>query len=242
MTGVQLGAWGCDFPTPQRLAELVSTLLARTSVPRLRLSSLEPWDLEADFFSLWRDERLCRHLHLPLQSGSETVLKRMRRKTTPGSFAALVQSARAVIPDVAITTDIIAGFPGETEAEFSETLEFVKSMGFAGGHVFTYSARPGTPAARMHAQVRHETRKERNAALRAVLEESAHAYRSGFIGHTLPVLWEASSRLTEAGWVLEGLTDNYLRVTAVAPEARWNQFDDLQRPADGDGMKGIITT
>ncbi len=241
LTGVHLGSWGLDFPTPQRLGDLVSTLLARTSVPRLRLSSLEPWDLEADFFSLWRDERLCRHLHLPLQSGSETVLKRMRRKTTPGSFAALVQSARAAIPEVAITTDIIAGFPGETEAEFSETLEFVKSMNFAGGHVFTYSARPGTPAARMNSQVRHELRKERNAALRAVLEESAHAYRSRFIGHTLPVLWEASSTLTDAGWTLEGLTDNYIRVTAVAPEARWNQIDKVHLVStDGDGMKGKI--
>ena len=242
LTGVQLGSWGRTLPTPQRLAELVSTLLDHTSVPRLRLSSLEPWALEAGFFSLWRDERMCRHLHLPLQSGSGTVLKRMRRKTTPGSFAALVQSARAAIPDVAITTDIIVGFPGETEAEFSETVEFVKSMNFAGGHVFTYSARPGTPAARMNMQIRHETRKERNAVLRAVLEESALAYRSGFVGHTLPVLWEGSSRLTDAGWTLEGLTDNYLRVTSVAPEARWNQIDEVQLFAiDGDGMKGKIT-
>ena len=241
LTGVQLGAWGVDFATPQRLAELVATLLARTPVTRLRLSSLEPWNLEADFFSLWRDERLCRHLHLPLQSGSGSVLKRMRRKTTPASFAALVQAARAAIPGVAITTDIIVGFPGETEAEFAETLEFVKSMNFAGGHVFTYSARPGTPAARMHTQVRHEIRKERNAALRAVLEESAHAYQSNFIGQTSPVLWEASSRLTDAGWVLEGLTGNYLRVTAVAPQVRWNQIDDVQLVSiDGDGLKGII--
>ena len=241
LTGVQLGGWGTDFPTPQGLAELVSALLSHTSVARLRLSSLEPWNLDADFFSLWRDERLCRHLHLPLQSGSESVLKRMRRKTSPGAFAALVQAARAVIPEVAITTDIIAGFPGETEAEFSETLEFVKGMNFAGGHVFTYSARPGTPAARMNKQVRHELRKERNAALRAVLEESAQAYRSGFLGRTLPVLWEASSHMTEAGWELEGLTGNYLRVKAVAPQVRWNQIDEVELLAiDGDGMKGKI--
>jgi threonylcarbamoyladenosine tRNA methylthiotransferase MtaB len=241
LTGVQLGAWGGDFPAPQHLVELVSALLARSSVVRLRLSSLEPWNLETGFFSLWQDERLCRHLHLPLQSGSESVLKRMRRKTTPDSFAGLLQSARAAIPEVAITTDIIVGFPGETEAEFYETLEFVKSMHFAGGHVFTYSARPGTPAARMNTQVRYEVRKERNAALRAVLEESALAYRSGFIGHTYPVLWEASSRLTEAGWILEGLTDNYLRVSAVAPQARWNQMDNVELVSmDGDGLKGMI--
>jgi threonylcarbamoyladenosine tRNA methylthiotransferase MtaB len=242
LTGVQLGSWGRDFPDPQRLEELISTLLDRTSVPRLRLSSLEPWDLEAGFFSLWRDERLCRHMHLPLQSGSETVLKRMRRKTTPDSFAKLVQSARAAIPGVAITTDIIVGFPGETETEFSESVEFVKNMKFAGGHVFTYSARPGTPAARMHSQVRHEIRKERNAVLRAVLEDSAKAYRSGFLHFRLPVLWEASGQLTEAGWTLEGLTDNYLRVTAVAPAPRANLIDNVQLVSiEGDGMKGIIT-
>jgi len=242
LTGVQLGSWGHDLASPQRLEDLIATLLDHTSVVRLRLSSLEPWDLEVGFFSFWRDERLCRHLHLPIQSGSETVLKRMRRKTTPGAFAALVQSARAAIPEVAITTDIIVGFPGETEAEFSETVEFVKSMNFAAGHVFTYSARPGTPAARMNTQVRHETRKERNAILRAVLEESAHAYQAGFIGQTLPVLWEGSSRLTNAGWTLEGLTDNYLRVKAIAPEVRWNQINDVNLVSiDRDGMKGMIT-
>jgi threonylcarbamoyladenosine tRNA methylthiotransferase MtaB len=242
LTGVQLGSWGRDFPDPQRLEELISTLLDRTSVPRLRLSSLEPWEVQVDFFSLWRDQRLCRHLHLPLQSGSKTVLKRMRRKTTPGSFAALVQAARAAIPGVAITTDIIVGFPGETATEFSETVEFVKNMNFAGGHVFTYSARPGTPAARMHSQIRPEIRKERSAKLRAVLEDSARVYQSGFLHHRLPVLWEASTRLTEAGWTLEGLTDNYLRVIAVAPAPRWNRIDDVELVSmEGDGMKGIIT-
>ncbi|MGB8215288.1 MAG: tRNA (N(6)-L-threonylcarbamoyladenosine(37)-C(2))-methylthiotransferase MtaB [Anaerolineales bacterium] len=242
LTGVHLGSWGLDFPIPQRLADLVATLLARTSVPRLRLSSLEPWDLDADFFSLWQDRRLCHHLHLPLQSGSATVLKRMARKTTPDSFAALVESARSAIPGVAITTDLIAGFPGETEVAFSETLEFVKSMNFAGGHVFTYSARPGTPAARMNWQVRHELRKERNAALRAVLEASAYAYQARFIGHRVSVLWEAASTLSDAGWTMEGLTDNYIRVTAVVPERRWNQMDEVELVSiDKDGIRGKVT-
>ena len=242
LTGVQLGSWGLDLPTPLHLADLIFTLLSQTSVPRLRLSSLEPWDLDADFFSLWQDGRLCRHLHLPLQSGSRTVLKRMRRKTTPGSFAALVQAVRVAIPEVAITTDIIAGFPGETETEFSETLEFIKAMNFAGGHVFTYSARPGTPAARMSMPIRREIQKERNAAMRAMLKESAHAYLARFIGLTLPVLWEASSKLTDAGWTLQGLTDNYIHVTAVAPDARWNQIDEVHMVSiDGDEIKGKIT-
>jgi threonylcarbamoyladenosine tRNA methylthiotransferase MtaB len=241
LTGVHLGSWGQDFPAPQHLYDLVSVVLTRTSIPRLRLSSLEPWDLEADFFSLWQDGRLCRHLHLPLQSGSETVLKRMARRTTPGSFAALVQAARTTIPEVAITTDVIVGFPGETEAEFSETLDFIKSMNFAGGHVFSYSARPGTPAARMKAQVPHEIRKERNAILRAVFTETARDYRQNFIGQKLPVLWESTDQLSDLGWQLEGLTDNYIRVKAVAPEPRWNQLDSVElKENETDGLRGLI--
>jgi threonylcarbamoyladenosine tRNA methylthiotransferase MtaB len=241
LTGVHLGSWGLDLPSPRHLADLISTLIARTSVPRLRLSSLEPWDLDADFFSLWQDGRLCRHLHLPLQSGSGTVLRRMARKTTPGSFAALVQAARLAIPELAITTDVIAGFPGETEAEFSETLEFINAMNFAGGHVFSYSARPGTPAARMNNQVELAIRKERNAILQALFKETARSYRLQFIGRKFPVLWEATGQLSDLGWQLEGLTDNYIRVKAVAPEPRWNRLDSVELIENGtDGLRGLI--
>ncbi len=111
--------------------------------------------MQPDFFQLWQDPRLCRHLHLPLQSGCAATLRRMARKTTPESFAELVAAARLAIPDIAITTDIITGFPGESEVEFQESLAFVRQMHFAGGHVFTYSARPGTAAARLPDQVPH---------------------------------------------------------------------------------------
>ncbi len=189
LTGVHLGSWGHDFPTQDHLHSLIQAILADTDVPRLRLSSLEPWDLDEAFFELWSESRLCRHLHLPLQSGSATTLKRMARKTTPANFANLLATTRQVIPQVAITTDIITGFPGESQAEFSESLEFVQSMQFAGGHVFTYSARPGTAAARMPAQVPHEQRKERNTQMRAILELAQQHYQSGFLGQVLPVLW-----------------------------------------------------
>ncbi|HJR80903.1 MAG TPA: MiaB/RimO family radical SAM methylthiotransferase [Anaerolineales bacterium] len=237
LTGVHLGSWGYDFNL--HLKYLIKAILRETDVPRLRLSSLEPWDLDADFFSLWSDKRLVPHLHLPLQSGCESTLKRMARKTTPDSFRELVIAARTAIPDVAITTDIIAGFPGETEDEFAESLAFVREMNFAGGHVFTYSPRPGTGAAKMKGQVKPEIRKQRNHILHDALEESARAYRQKFLGQILSVLWESVSEVGDWGWQMEGLTENYLRVQAFAPSPRWNQIDKLKLIAEvGDKLTG----
>lgn len=239
LTGVHLGSWGQELG--QHLRDLVKALLHETDVKRLRLSSLEPWDLDADFFSLWNDKRLMPHLHLPLQSGSESTLKRMARKTTPGSFRELVHAARAIMPDVAITTDIIAGFPGETDDEFSETLEFVQEMSFSGGHVFSYSPRPGTGAAKMRGQVKPEVRKRRNRILQEAIEESAKSYRESFIGETMSVLWESTTEYGEYGWRMEGWTGNYLRVSAVAPSPRWNELDEVTLVEIQDGvLKGII--
>lgn len=241
LTGVHLGAWGSDFSPPQHLSDLISALLARTSIPRLRLSSLEPWDLDAGFFLLWHDPRVCRHLHLPLQSGSASVLKRMARKTTPEKFAALMESARSAIPEVAITTDIIIGFPGETQAEFTETVDFIRAMNFAGGHVFTYSARPGTPASRMQGRVRLEVQKQRGALLRKLFAEAAQVYATRFTGQTLSVLWESRKQFSDRGWRLEGHTDNHLRVAAVSPEPRWNHLDRVRLTAVQPGyLEGEI--
>ncbi len=239
LTGVHLGSWGQEMG--QHLRDLVKALLHETDVKRLRLSSLEPWDLDADFFSIWNDKRLMPHLHLPLQSGSESTLRRMARKTTPGSFRELVHAARAVMPDVAITTDIIAGFPGETDDEFSETLEFVQEMSFSGGHVFSYSPRPGTGAAKMRGQVKPEVRKRRNRILQEAIEESAKSYRERFIGETMSVLWESTTEYGEYGWRMEGWTGNYLRVSAVAPSPRWNELDEVTLVEIQDGiLKGVI--
>ena len=241
LTGVHLGSWGQDFSPGLHLRHLVRAILDGTDVPRLRLSSLEPWDLDDDFFELWQEPRLCRHLHLPLQSGCAATLRRMARKTTPQSFVALAAAARAVMPEVAITTDIITGFPGESEAEFAESLEFVRSLEFADGHVFTYSARPGTAAARMPAQVPHPIRKERNAQMRAVLAQSAAAYQARFVGQVLPVLWEAASALGPQGWEVSGLTGNYLRVSAHTPQRLWNQITPVRLTGlSNNGVLGQI--
>jgi threonylcarbamoyladenosine tRNA methylthiotransferase MtaB len=240
LTGVHLGSWGVEFG--KHLRDLIKTILRETDVPRLRLSSLEPWDLDTGFFSLWDDKRLMPHVHLPLQSGCESTLRRMARKTTPDSFRKLVSAARAAMPNVAITTDIIAGFPSETEEEFVESLEFVREMNFAGGHVFTYSPRPGTGAAKMRGQIKPQLRKRRNHILQDALEESAKLYRQKFVGQTMSVLWESTSKMGEWGWQMEGLTGNYLRVTALAPLPRWNQIDYVKiNECDRNRMKGVIS-
>lgn len=228
LTGVHLGSWGKDLGENLHLRHLVQAVLRESDLPRLRLSSLEPWDLDAAFFELWQDARLCRHLHLPLQSGSAATLRRMARKTTPRDFARIMSAARSLVTDMAITTDIIVGFPGESEAEFQESLDFVQAMSFAGGHVFTYSAREGTAAARMPGQVPLAVRKQRNALMRAVLAESAAAYRSAFSGRVLEVLWESATALHADGWQLSGLTGNYLRVSALAPQRLWNQITPVR--------------
>jgi len=248
LTGVHLGSWGYDLSSSHNagpgmhLTDLIKAILRETDTPRLRLSSLEPWDLTSEFFSLWSNHRLMPHLHLPLQSGSASTLRRMARKTTPESFRELVAAARELMPDVAITTDIIAGFPGETESEFAETLDFVREMNFAGGHVFTYSARPGTGAERMKGQVKTGLRKQRNHVLHAALEESARAYRQKFVGRKMSVLWESTSEMGEWGWQMEGHTENYLRVQAFAPSPRWNILDEVHLDElAGDKLKGVIT-
>lgn len=243
LTGVHLGSWGQDLSPHLHLRDLVKVILEETDIPRLRLSSLEPWDLNADFFELWENSRLCRHLHLPLQSGCAATLRRMARKTMPDSFSILVESARSAVPDIAITTDVIVGFPGESQAEFDESLAFVREMRFSRGHVFTYSARPATAAASIPYQVPHTVRRERNAKMRAVLAESASAYTENFLGQELPVLWESATTLGPDGWCLSGLTDNYLRVKALTTQDLWNQITPVRlTELDVNGLQGQLLT
>lgn len=220
LTGVHLGSYGRDLG--YSLHDLVRALLERTTIPRLRLSSLEPWDLSPQFFDLWRDGRLCPHLHLPLQSGCDATLRRMARRTTQASFAALVEVARARIPDLAITTDIIVGFPGETEAEFAASLRFVEAMQFARLHVFPYSPRPGTAAARMPHQVPEEVKRERKAQMLALSEQLERAFQQRHIGRVADVLWESARAATPQGFVWAGYTGNYLRVVTTSPQMLGN--------------------
>lgn len=240
LSGVHLGSYGHDLGQAAGLHYLVSRLLDETDAARVRLSSLEPWDLDENFFKLWKDSRLGRHLHLPLQSGCDATLRRMARHTTTADFAALVRSARAAMPDLSVTTDIIVGFPGETETEFSESLAFVEAMAFAKLHVFRYSRRAGTAAASMPGQVSPTITTERSRRMRALGNRLERAFRRRFLGRTMDVLWEMDEP-NGNGLVWSGLTDNYLRVTAPGSSGLRNEVTPVRLVADTPaGLTGEI--
>jgi threonylcarbamoyladenosine tRNA methylthiotransferase MtaB len=218
LSGVHLGSYGHDWGDRHGLQHLVRAILAETDLPRLRLSSLEPWDLDTSFFELWQDERLLPHLHLPLQSGCDATLRRMARRTNQAQFSQLVEHARAAIPDLSVTTDIIVGFPGETEAEFADSIAFVEQMAFAKLHIFRFSRREGTAAATMRGQVPAPVMQERSQRMHILNVELERTFRQKFVGRTMPVLWESHEPYGfGAQW--SGLTGNYLRVvTHTSPE------------------------
>lgn len=241
LTGVHLGSWGYDFDNPSTLHDLVKMILDATATPRLHLSSIEPWDISPEFFDLWQDPRLSRHLHLPLQSGCAATLQRMGRRITPLAYAELVRLARNTIPGVSITTDIITGFPGETEDEFLDSMAFITEMNYASGHVFTFSPRPGTAAFNLPNQVNPSIGKQRNAMLRRVLEQSASAYQQQHLEMDLAVLWEKSSPIDDHRWGLSGLSDNYLRVHTISSTPCQNQIMPVHiTRLEPDGLFGEI--
>ena len=216
LTGIHLGAYGIDLAERPTLADACRTALAAKGLRRLRLGSLESVELSADLLELMRTEpRFAAHLHLPLQAGSDSVLRAMNRHYDTAAFAALLADVRRAVPGVAISTDIIVGFPGETEEDFAAGMDFVRQMGFARMHVFPYSARKGTPAARRTDQVPPVVRKERVARMQALAEELAEAYHRASLGSVMEVLFET----TEDG-VTDGLTETYIRVYTDAPVRR----------------------
>ncbi|MFO7321826.1 MAG: tRNA (N(6)-L-threonylcarbamoyladenosine(37)-C(2))-methylthiotransferase MtaB [Chloroflexota bacterium] len=224
LTGVHLGSYGHDRGERNGLEALVRAILSDTDIARLRLSSLEPWDLSPAFFDLWQDRRLCRHLHLPLQSGCDATLRRMARRTTQAQFRLLVNEARARVPDMCITTDVIAGFPGETDEEFAISEAFIREMDFAGLHVFRYSKRPGTAAARMRGHVPEAVKKARAARLNQLAAELEARFAARFIGRQAEVLWEHVAGATEDGFLNVGYTDSYVRVRCVHPRVLTNHI------------------
>lgn len=226
LTGVHVGGYGSDLPDSS-LFSLVKRVLEETDIPRIRFASVEPWDLPDGFFELFLNPRVMPHMHLPIQSGSDSVLRRMARRCKTEEFTQLVKAARAAIPGFNVTTDIIVGFPGETDEEWADTLAFVETIGFGHMHIFTYSPREGTKAARLPNPVQELVKKERSRSLHALgdrmkqqwlqqqCERGADADIAG-----VPVLWERERRSDDGQFIYTGYTPNYCKVVS--------KYDDKQ--------------
>ncbi len=205
LSGINLGRWGREPGSRMRLADLIRRLLAETDVERLRLSSVEPMDFSDDLLGLMAgSSRIARHVHAPLQTGSDRILRRMHRKYRPRHYADRIGKARALMPDAAIGADVMVGFPGETDADFEESRSFIESLPFTYLHVFTYSERPGTPAAVDAHPVPMPVRKERNRILRDIAAGKNREFREQMVGRRLSAV-----TLHERGIALTG---NYLKV------------------------------
>ena len=227
LTGVHLGGYGSEIGTD--LVALTRAVLADTDVERLRLSSLEPWDLPDDFYRLWDHPRLMPHLHLPLQSGCDATLKRMARRCPTGRYQALVEGLRGNVDGLEITTDLIVGFPGESDLEWGQTRDFVESVGFSHMHIFCFSAREGTAAARMAGRVRGDIARERSREMHAIAAAAKRSALERHAGTSRSVLWEGTV----------GYTDNYLRVESSSGIDLDNQITSaaLLRPSsDGERL------
>ena len=209
LTGVDLGAFGRD--RGEAFAPFVARLLEAIAPARLRLSSINANDFTPELVELTASPRFCRHLHIPLQSGSDRVLKRMGRLYRRNEYLDLVGALRTHSPDIAVTTDVIVGFPGETDADFADTQAVAADAGLTGMHVFRYSPRAGTAAPRLGLPVDDPVSRDRSHRLQAQADDQRRAYEACFIGHDLEVIWDR--RLPSR---MRGLTDNY--ITVYAPE------------------------
>ena len=225
LSGINLGRWGRDLasvaeaPAGRKLPWLVRRLLDETPIERLRLSSVEPMDFSDELLEMMTlSTRIAKHVHAPLQSGSDTVLRRMHRKYRPRHYEDRVRRARSLMPHAAIGADVMTGFPGETAAEFEDSFAFIDAMPFTYLHVFTYSERPGTPAAERD-QVPVPERKERTHRLRALAAKKNLAFRQSMIGRDLSVVTLDGGR--------RALSDNYLKVELARPRSE-NQLIDVK--------------
>jgi threonylcarbamoyladenosine tRNA methylthiotransferase MtaB len=211
LSGINLGRWGREAGSGggRRLADLIRRLLSETEVERLRLSSVEPMDWSDDLLALMAESpRIAPHVHAPLQSGSDRVLRRMRRRYQPRHYADRLWKARALMPEAAIGADVMTGFPGETEEDFAETVRFIEELPFTYLHVFTYSERPGTPAAGYADSVPMGVRKERTRALRALAEHKNRAFRQRMVGRALSAVTLHEPRTA--------LSANFLKIELAA--------------------------
>lgn len=238
LTGVHVGGYGSDIDSSLYL--LLSEILQRTEIPRIRLASVEPWDLPKNFFDLFKDERLMPHMHLPIQSGCDTVLRRMARRCKTREFTELVETVRAAMPRFNITTDLITGFPGETEQEWRQTMDFVEQTGFGHMHIFTFSARAGTRAAGLPDQIDTATRKARSREMHVLAAKLKKQALSQHIGSRARVLWEQQINRESGQWV--GYTQHYHKITSVDAGIRESSISEVaidRLSADGMMLQSL---
>ena len=213
LSGINLGRWGRDFQPQQKFEQLVRALLEYTDIEKIRISSVEPMDWSDELIALVAgSQRVAKHAHVPLQSGSDRILRRMHRKYRPWHYAEKIRKIRDAMPDAAIGADVMVGFPGETDELFEESRSFIERLPFTYLHVFTYSSRPGTPSAAMPDQVPVHVARERNRVLRELAAEKNGAFRQSFVGQSLEVI---TLQAGGDGWT-EALSDNYLKVKVPA--------------------------
>ncbi len=237
LTGTQLGTYGFEWPNAS-LRQLIRRVLVETDVPRLRVSSLQPQEIDEALLECWDDKRMCPHFHLPLQSGSDAILQAMRRRYTSGRYAEAVALIRNEVEHASITADVIVGFPSETDDDFDQTYQLCETVQFADMHVFPYSIRPGTSAAHSAEQVASGVKAIRARRLLDLAKRQSVEFRKNLIGSTRSVLWETSTQEDaedEVGQVTRsGLTEDYIRVWGKGPTARANEIT-LARMISLDG-------
>jgi threonylcarbamoyladenosine tRNA methylthiotransferase MtaB len=223
LTGVNLGLYGRDFEPKQSLADLVRRILRETDLPRLRLSSIEPKTITPELIEILSSlPRICRHLHIPLQSGDDQVLKRMNRHYTASYYRELIHSIHAKIPGIGIGTDVMVGFPEEGETEFKHTFDLLSDLPMSYFHVFPYSPRPQTPAASFRGQVTNSIKSGRSLLLRRLGQEKMKKFQEAFLGRSLKALVE-EERDPDSGR-LKGYTDNYIKVLLDGPDSHKNKI------------------
>ena len=242
ISGINLGRWGRDLAVSSQLSavsktqrsaasdqpplfeDLVRSILSETALEKLRISSVEPMDWSDDLIQLVAiSPRIAKHAHVPMQSGSDAVLRRMHRKYRPWHYREKIEKIRTAMPTAAIGADVMVGFPGETAAEFDETCRLIEELPFTYLHVFTYSARPGTPAAGLKGQVPVQVARERNRVLRDLAADKKLAFMRSFVSRSIDAITLNATGRDEEGDYTEGLTDNYLpiRVKGKHSPNRW---------------------
>lgn len=238
LSGINLGRWGRDLQPVQRFEQLLRSLLAETGMEKIRISSVEPMDWSDELIALVADSpRVAKHAHVPLQSGSDVILRRMHRRYRPWHYAEKIRKIRDTMPHAAIGADVMTGFPGETDEHFEASRSFIDHLPFTYLHVFTYSSRPGTPSSAMPDQVPVNVARERNRMLRELAARKNLEFRRQFVGGTLDVitLENHDAQSTEA------LSDNYLKVRIAGQHGPNRMMKVEVREIDEEGLVAVAS-